>query len=256
MTDIWFEDELVPDMQLLNEMLEGSMGDTQDELEQIEKLRRTISVHTPYWRVLDDAIVRDMAVADQNKTYMLMRLWCDFDTESASQKKPFGFESAKIGFSLWSDEQCFRSVPAQELVVHPKVFALQPTNINSGKPTPMKLQLGPTITLASGMGFSAGGVELNINVGEVAPVVHGFAGEDERNPYWKLNHHREAPLYGSRHFWLVLELHPSLKQFYIECNYEAALRIKGNVLLRMIRPTVSYKTYGHIENQPYYTISL
>lgn len=217
MTDkFWFEEELLADPESV-EALVGSGAKSQDEAKKLRVIKRTVRLHLPRHEVLESEAVRKLPVSNARYHYVVVRLGCEFDP---TEVRPASFQSAKLTAWIGTDGKA-----------QPRVHSLAPVEMTAGRPGSIKLKLEPSLTLDK-YGGSLGGIETDILVGQVAPVVRGFAGENEREPYWNLEHHREALLYGLRHFWLLLEAPPGTNQIHIGCLVQGWLQTAlGRLLL-------------------------
>lgn len=216
MTDMWFEEELLPDITSLAHINKKGIK-LSEELSQMSRIRRRIRFHRIRNRLLNNEEVELVSMNNPAFYYLLVRLGCEFDP---GRKAKATFESATFTVILRGNKE-----------YNPHVHSLFPIEINKGESRTVAIKLGPSITAASGAGFSLGEVETNLQVGQVAPVLRGFAGEDEQTPYWVLEHHREALLFGIRHFWLLLEIPKLLSTFHIGCRVESYLQTRLGRLL-------------------------
>jgi hypothetical protein len=92
-----------------------------------------------------------------------------------------------------------------------------PTELRNGTPQAVKLKLEPSIEVASTVKVGLGSMETDVLAGQVAPSVVGFKGDHEIRPYWNLEDNNQAPLYGIRHFWLLLEAPKVSSHCFISC---------------------------------------
>ncbi len=207
----WIDEELFPDPEQMNDLTKGTKS-TSDDRARLEAIRGRIRMQDPRWKVLDSKEVKVLGAITPKQRYCLLRLSCEFDPGADARAARIGYASAVLAAYLWGIGKA-----------HPRVHSLAPVDISSGKPATVTMKLGPSITVA-GTGVSLGSIEGDIAVGTVAPIVKGFAGKDESQPYWNLEHHHEAPLYGRRYFWLLVESPQSLAEFSISCRVEAYLQ--------------------------------
>ncbi len=220
MIDTWFDEELTPDPDSIAILMKGSKSG-RDDRARLEAIRGRIRVHDPRWKVLDYTEVKALGAITPNHRYCWLRLSCEFDPGADARAAKTGYAAAIMSAYLWGTGRA-----------HPRVHSLAPVEVSSGKPRTVTAKIGPSFSIA-GTGGSLGGIEADIAIGSIAPIVRGFAGKDERQPYWNLEHHHEAPLYGRRHFWLLVESPHSLAEFSISCRVEADLQtILGRLRLQ------------------------
>lgn len=212
MSNIWYEENIYPD---INSLATKDMSKSPIDVSGIVRL------HVPRWKLLTHQELHQMAVPNLNNKYILVRLGCEFDLDQHSKAFKNHFESAVFQVFLHPDKD-----------TKPRVYSLAPAEMDKGSSKNIKLKLEPSITFASGAGGSIGGVEQDITIGQVAPIIRGFKGKDEMQPYWNLQNHSESPLYGIRNFWLILETPLSVQGCYLSCRAEARLNtLLGNILL-------------------------
>jgi len=217
MSDIWFEENLEPD---LSELAYATKGDP-DATRKFLKLSSPLRMNFPRSRALTSTEINHIAVPVTHCKYTLVKLGCEFDPGPAARAARLHFDSAVF--------QVFILANGNE---KPRVYNLAPVEFDKGEPGNVKLKLEPSITLISGAGGSLGGIETDIAVGQVAPVVRGFKGKDDMQPYWNLESHKEYPLYGSRNFWLILEAPASVQECYLSCRVEGTLNTPlGRILM-------------------------
>lgn len=217
MTDIWYDDELAPDPQSVEELTQGTMGP--NEAQQLAAIRRMIRIQEPRAKALDAARVASLAVSSDAYNYVLVRLGCEFDPARKYTGK--SFVSARYEGYLWgSDEQ------------HPRVYSLEPVKVDAQSERKFTFEVAPEITVGD-IGGKLGSIGAEIVSGHVEPVMRGYAGEQERQPYWTMEHHSQAPLEGQRNFWLLLEIPAALTACYLTCRVEGYLQTRfGKLLLR------------------------
>jgi hypothetical protein len=232
MSDIWFRDELTPDPESLDNLLAGVKSQT--DRAQLAALRRTIVVYEPRIRKLDQAAMQRLAVSSAEYHYAVVRLGCEFDPDVEHRSTKIGFESASFAAYFQGNT----GMP-------PRVYALAPEAIDKGKPGVVKLKFEPKFSIAKLVEISPGSIEHDIDVGRVAAIVRGFKGSDESEPRWELADHREAPLYGIRHFWLCLEVPKTLVTLTCRVIVDGVIPTKlGGLTMRtsmreyQLRPTI------------------
>jgi hypothetical protein len=222
MSDIWFQEDLFHN---------GDVSEISSKGQKVN-VSGSVRVHIPRTRILSKTEKNRMAVANPNFQYLLVRLGCEFDPRiNDGREKNLSFESANFQVYIHSNEMDGL-----------RVYNLAPVEYDKGHPGNVKLKLEPSLTLISGASGSLGGIEADLSVGRVEPVVRGFTGKNERQPYWNLESHKEFPLYGLRHFWLTLEAPSSLQECYISCRAEGYLSTPlGKLFLRPAQKEVEHR---------------
>lgn len=209
MPDLWFEEKLFPDPKSLEELDGGPglfrMGPT--------NFNSVIRIHIPRYRILTDSEKAKLLVPKLDCKYILVRLGIELDPSPNGKLAQEKFDSAL--FQLF-----FQPIDN----VNPRVYMLAPTELNDGKPESVKLKIEPSFSLLSGTSGSLGSIESDIQIGQVAPILRGFSGNNEMQPYWKLEGDPNAPLYGIRNFWLILEIPPEGRSCYLTCHAQGWLQ--------------------------------
>lgn len=209
MSEIWYEEDLFPSDNWVEQW-----KNTKSPSEPTETLPRGhIRVHKPIERLMD--AFENLPYRKAKHSYVFVKLGCEFDPGEAARAANFGYASA-----------VFRVHCEGEGKLQPHIQEIIPESMTKGKPGNVKIKFEPTITLVSGAGGSLGGIEWDSAVGQVAPVMTGFKGQDDHAPYWNLEHHREAPLYGLRNFWILLELPPKLNICHLIPYADATMQAK------------------------------
>ncbi len=215
MNEIWFEETLYPDPDALEELVEGVRD--LNLKNQLGAVRKNIRIHMPRAQLLDSKQKKSIIGAKSNAHYFLVRLGCEFDPDKEPKAT---FVNAYFWVNLWPEGNLF-----------PKVYDLAPLSLDAGKPQIISVKLGPSIKTIAGAGLSLGEVGTDVNIGQVAPIIRGFKGDDEMSPRWDMEHHREAPIYGIRHFWLWLEIPNTMQHCFISCRGEGYLQTTAGKLL-------------------------
>ena len=231
MSEIWYEEELFPS----DDWLEQAHN-TKSPFDPQEPPRGNIRVHTPIERVIGTS--EKLSFRRPEHIYVFVKLGCEFDPGEAARAAKFGYVSA-----------IFKVHCEGEGELQPRVQDIFPEVINKGKPDNVKLKFEPAITFVSGTGGSLGGIERDYAVGQVAPVVTGFKGGEEHAPYWNLEHHREAPLYGLRNFWILLEIPPKLSVCHLIPYADGTMQARFGPI--PLKPKVQQTAH-----RPRYTIRL
>ena len=202
MTDtVWYEEELTVQADVAERTAKSmaeqkgvSVAQIREEVQQ--KARGIVRIQTPRWGLLDPTKAKVLPSGSESR-YYLVRLGFEFDIPKESQ--PYGVR--------WVYAHCeaqLRSAHVSE--PPPRVYKVIPDNLTKGEPQQMTVKLGgPQVELTNLGKVTVGEVSTEFTVGTVQPDVVGFAGQDERAPYWEMTPNREA-LRGTRHLWLIAEV--------------------------------------------------
>ncbi len=226
---IWIEEELFPEDS--NENL-GAKGNPSNKA-----ISAFVRIHEPRIKNLSSTEIKSIDFTKPDHHYTLVKLECELDPGNEARKVKAGFISAKVSVPAWGDGK-----------TNTKVFALFPLEIQKGALQAIKLKLEPTIDVASAVKIGLGSLEADALVGQVAPSIVGFKGNQEMRPYWNLEHNNQAPLYGTRHFWLLLETPKASKLCYISCHIVASLQT-------LIGPIYLGPKKNDITNRPRFPIN-
>ena len=206
---IWFEEELFPEDNGDGFEVKGSPS-TQSSI------GASVRVYEPRVKSLSPAEIKSINFTKPDHHYAVVKLGCELDSGNDARKIKAGFVSAKVSVPIWGDGKAYT-----------KVFALFPIELRQGMPQAVKLKLEPSVEIASTVKAGLGSLETDVLVGQVAPSIVGFKGDHEMRPYWNLEHNNQAPLYGMRNFWLLLEVPPVSKSCFISCIITTALQTQA-----------------------------
>jgi hypothetical protein len=106
--------------------------------------------------------------------------------------------------------------------VAPWVIDLFPKDLYGGGAKQVKVTLSPKLRFGS-LEASMGGATGSIDIGRVEPVIVGYPGRDEREPYWEISP-KEVDLLGVRTFWLSLAVPPGCREIVLSAKAEAEVR--------------------------------
>jgi hypothetical protein len=209
--NIWFEEEL------FSEASQDSLGTKGTE--SAGSFSSFVRVYEPREKILNSEEINSIPLAKPNHHYAIVKIGCELDPGNDARAAKAGFTSAKVSVPIWGDGK------------NPtKVFSLFPIEINRGVPQSVKLKIEPTISVASVLEVGLGSLEADILIGQVAPSIVGFKGDYEMRPYWNLKHKRQAPLYGMRDFWLLLEAPEPSNHCYISCIIVSSLQTPAGLV--------------------------
>jgi len=216
MTDIWFEEELVPAEATIEHTVKSIAENKQASVEEVDKqirssARSILRVDKPRWGELKDDSAKLLS-SGKPVGFYLVRLGFQFDVPQQIRDQGAHFVYARCSAILWA---------ASAGQPQPTVYEVIPHDLYEGQPRQVKVEIGPGIKL-SGVGVSLGKASTDFAVGFVEPVVVGWTGKDEREPYWDLRPKSKA-LLGVHHLWLVVEVPTG-------CNaVRLAARVEGDL---------------------------
>lgn len=192
--ECWLEEELMPTEATVAKVVNTMKGATERQVRAAAK--GIMRVDQPRWRRLTES--KQSLRTDRPGTLYLVRLGFQFDFVEAKADSRLGFVYARCWAYLW---------PSNSGAPVPTVYDLWPKNLYEGEPRVIQLEFEPSLRVEKAVEASAGRISTKIEIGQVAPVVVGWPGEEERAPHWELRP-RTKPLLGVRHFWLVVERPP------------------------------------------------
>ena len=241
--EIWFEEDLLPPHELVEETTEAlerlNVAELavekgldltaleQDKAAAVQRYvrehgRGILRVHAPRWRPLtpEEAASLPTGLGDlqagplaQGALY-LVRLGMEFDVLPEVREAGWAYTVAWCRAHLFSHGGD----------VQPRVVDLYPKRLFEGDPTTVQVEVG--------LGLKAGPVEAHVarigtdlHLGQVTPVTLGFFGEGERAPYWELRA-REKPILGIYHFWMIVEQPPGCGPVRLAVLGEGDLRAR------------------------------
>lgn len=225
MTDIWYEDVLLPEdnagavvskpIDSEEFSLPGSFAE-----QQTEALNGIVRVHQPRWRLLSAEETKGSAVQAGSRL-VAVRLAFEFDLQDAAKRDGVRFVAAKCESWLWA---------ASANHTQPAVYDIVPRQLNGTKPQMVKLQFEPQIKVTDVAEVSLGSISTDLAVGVIQPTCVGYLGRESREPYWTIDPQDEA-LLGLRTFWMVVEMPPGCEAIRVSARAQAdARRHLGHVI--------------------------
>ncbi len=243
--EIWFEEELLPPPELVEEAAKG-LADVEEQAlaaelaMDVEALRGAASksaalerqvgqkaqgvlrVHRPRWRPLtaEEIAALPTGLGDlkagslgQGRLY-LVRLGIELDLLPEGRAAGWSYTAAWCRACLFA--------PGGE--TQPRLLDIYPQRLYEGSPATVRVEVG--------LGLKAGPVEAEVgkvgtdlHVGQVTPVTVGFFGEEERMPYWELRAGDRAVL-GIYHFWMIVEQPPGCSAVRLAVQGEGDLQTR------------------------------
>lgn len=197
--DWWFEEELLWPSKPTGQAgpLGGDFGIDVTEhavVDATSGVRATLRVDKPRWSELDLAN-RELLTSGEDSRFLLVRLGFQFDLSGEPGWTKTRYRHARCAARIWPD---------RELATQPTVYDILPKMLFEGEPPMREITIGPTLEIR-GVKASVGSARMDLTAGVIEPVVVGWLGEDECEPYWEL-HPKGKPLIGTRHFWMIVEI--------------------------------------------------
>jgi hypothetical protein len=211
--ETWFTEELGPSDADFDRMVK-SPDDANEPVPPPRGATAVLRADRPRWERVaeeDHKFIRSPNVDH----FLLVRLGFQFSLTREADAAGSRIISARCSAFLW---------PARPEEPTPTVYDLLPRDLYNGKPGEVTLKLSPSLNLGPVSG-SIGEIGTSVRVGTVEPVVVGFPGRDEREPYWDLRPQRER-LVGVRHFWLVVEVPVGCDGAWIATRVQAELQTR------------------------------
>lgn len=232
--DYWFEEELIPIVEEHSPTKLISIFEQPEQKEDFESaVKGIVRVDTPRWKFLNGD-ERNYLTSGSDSRFILIRLGFQFDVLPEAKLKGTRFIEARCQASLLA--------PQNEAAIL-RVYDMFPKDIYEGQRRTVNVRFGPKIKVGPVDG-SLGEVGTNLELGEVEPVIIGYPGEEERQPYWDLRP-RDKPLMGWRHLWLVLETSLKEEKIGLLVSAEGLVQTKwgpiplsGKIRQRQERPTI------------------
>lgn len=185
--DLWFTEDLI-----VREPVEEPPDKGTHEDQAIgSRARVEVRVNNPRWRFLSEAERSDPFI-NARSTIILVRLGFQFAVPLWLREKGY-----KI---VWA--RCSAIVTGRGSVLA-RVVDLFPKDLYEGSVRQMRIDLNPKLKFGS-VEASVGSASGTVDVGRVQARVVGYAGPEERAPYWEISPKGEE-LIGTRDFWLLLE---------------------------------------------------
>jgi len=191
MSEVWFEDELLPTVATAEAAVKGFRGSAPEHVR--AEARGIVRADRPRWRRLETSTKQ--LTSGLPATLYQVRLGFQFDIPQPARRSGAHFVYARCATYLWS---------VAEGEPQPTVYDIYPRDLYEEGPRKVAVKFRPEIKIVE-VGGALGEISTNISVGQVEPVVVGWPGADERAPYWELRP-LSKKLLGVRHLWLWMEV--------------------------------------------------
>lgn len=194
MDDIWFEEELMPTDQTVEQLTKQvKVPDLTRTVTEVKDLRAQVRMHTPRWERLTDT--QKLLSSGVVAAFYQVRLGFEIEVSKTAREAGARFEYAQCSARMWS---------AASSRLQPSVYDLYPAYLDEGEAREISVEFGPEIKVGD-VGGSLGKISTDMRVGQVEPVIVGWKGEGEREPHWELRPQSKT-LLGVRHLWLLIQV--------------------------------------------------
>ena len=148
----------------------------------------------------------------QPARYFKTRLVYEFEIPRVSFDKGARFVYANCAARLWA-------AGGQAL---PEVYDVFPKDLFGASRERVSLKFGPEITVDK-VGVSVGEIGTEVAVGQIAPVMVGYFGDEKREPHWELRPKTKS-LLGRQYLWLALRLPQGCARIRLASRVEADIQ--------------------------------
>lgn len=193
MDDIWFEEELTPTDQTVEQLAAHVKGqEPQRAVTALNETRAQVRLHVPRWEQLADT--QKLLTSGVPATFYQVRLGFEVEVSKAAREAGARFECAQCLARIWS---------ATSGRLQPSVYDLYPAYLDEGQAREISVEFEPEIKVGD-VGGSLGKVSADVRVGRIEPVIVGWKGDGEREPHWELRPQSKT-LLGVRHLWILIQ---------------------------------------------------
>jgi hypothetical protein len=218
MADIWFEEELTPTEQTVEQLTRGIKGpESTRVVADVNDVRARVNVYTPIWKRLVDT--QNLLTSGVSTAFYQVRLGFEVEVSRAAREAGARFEYAQCLARMWS---------AATSHLQPSVYDLYPAYLDEGKAREISVEFGPEIKVGD-VGGSLGKISTDVRVGQVEPVIVGWKGGGEREPHWELRP-QSRTLLGVRHLWLLIQVPEECQGARLAVQVEGDIRMHWGIL--------------------------
>jgi hypothetical protein len=194
MTDpLWFTEELVPHAAAVRQAVESVTKGDRDAAILATKISGVLRCTQVRWKEMQPQ--QDLLTSGKGSRFVLARLGFEFDMSDEAKKAGSRFVFARCSAYLSS---CNSTGP------EPTVYDIVPRDLYEGEPSDVQLKFGPKLKIGP-VEAGVGEIATEVTVGRVEPVIVGWTGKDNREPYWELRP-KSKTLLGVKYFWLVIDI--------------------------------------------------
>ena len=218
MDDIWFEEELMPTEQTVEQLTRGIKGpEITRAVTEVKELGAKVRLHVPRWERLADT--QKLLTSGASAVFYQVRLGFEVEVSKAARKAGAQFEYVQYLARMWS---------AASSRLQPSVYDLYPAYLDEGHAREISVEFGPEIKVGE-VGGSLGKLSTAVRVGQVEPVIVGFKGDGEREPHWELRPQSKT-LLGVRHLWMLLQVPEECQGARLAVQVEGDIRAHWGIL--------------------------
>jgi hypothetical protein len=194
MTDpLWFSEELVPDDAAVRQAVESTTKGDRNAATLATKISGMLRCTRVRWKEVQPQ--QDWLTSHEGSRFVLTRLGFEFDMSDEAKKAGSRFVFARCSAYLSA---------SGGTGAEPTVYDIVPREMYEGEPSDVQLKFGPKIKIGP-VEAGVGEMATELTVGRVEPVIVGWSGKDDREPYLELRP-KSKTLLGVRYFWLVIDI--------------------------------------------------
>jgi hypothetical protein len=194
MDDIWFEEDLTPTDQTVEQLTKDVKGpEATRTVTEVQELGAKVRLHTPRWERLTDT--QKLLTSGVNATFYQVRLGFEVEVSKVARDAGEQFEHVQYSARMWS------AASSQQ---QPSVYDLYPAYLDEGKARKISVEFGPEIKVGD-VGGSLGKISTDVRIGQVEPIIVGWKGDGEREPHWELRPQSKT-LLGVRNLWMLIQV--------------------------------------------------
>lgn len=218
MTDIWFEEELTPTEQTVEQLTRGIKGpEVTRAVTEVNDVRARVRLHLPRWERLTDT--QKILTSGIQAMFYQVRLGFEVEVSKAARDAGAKFEYVQCAARMWA---------AASSRLQPSVYDLYPAYLDEGKVREVSVEFGPEIKVGE-VGGSLGKISTDVRIGQVEPVIVGWKGDGEREPHWELRPQSKT-LLGVRHLWLLIQVPDECQGARLAVQVEGDIRMHWGLL--------------------------
>ena len=219
MSEFWYEDELSVSDQALGGVSKKIARSIKSEVQPVSDelahaARGIVRAQKPDWKLLKPAEMKNVLDSGQKGRFFKVRLVFEFEIPKKNFDRGARFVYARCDAAI-------RSMGGPFL---PEVYDIYPQDLYEGEQQKVSLKFGPSITVDK-VGASIGEIGTDVALGQIAPVVVGYFGDQKQEPHWELRP-RSRSLLGRQYLWLVLSLPEGCQGIRLFSRVEADVQTK------------------------------
>jgi hypothetical protein len=175
MTDpLWFSEELVPDDAAARQAVESTTKGDRYAATLATKISGMLRCTRVRWKEVQPQ--QDWLTSHEGSRFVLTRLGFEFDMSDEAKRAGSRFVFARCSAYLSA---------SGGTRAEPTVYDIVPREMYEGEPSDVQLKFGPKIKIGP-VEAGVGEMATELTVGRVEPVIVGWSGKDDREPYLEL----------------------------------------------------------------------